>query len=548
MEAAPASFLKRHRGDLFGGLTAAVVALPLALAFGVASGAGALAGLWGAIFVGFFASIFGGTRHQVSGPTGPMTVVMALIIVQSSGNVSLAFAAVVLAGVIQILFGLLGIGRYVKLVPQPVVSGFMSGIGVIIILLQLAPALGYDSPGGAIIVKLAALPPMIAKPNFHALLLCAICLAIMIATPKRIAALVPPPLLAILIGTAAGLLLLRDAPVIGTIPTGLPEITLPSLTLADVPLLVRFALILAFLGSIDSLLTSLVADSVTRTHHDSNRELIGQGIGNAVAGCFGGIAGAGATMRTLVNIRAGATGRLSGALHAVVLLLLVLGFGGAASYIPLAVLAGILLKVGFDIIDWRYLKRIHVVPRAGVVIMMTTLLATVFVDLMTAVAVGIVMAALLFVSRMADAQMESAKIAFSPEHATDLSPEEAAILDRAAGRIVLFHIEGPLSFGSARDIARMLQNSPEKDALVVDLSDVPFIDTSASMALEEAIVGLRDINDTVILAGMRPRVADTLKKTGVLQLLAPSQIADTRLQALEAAEAYIAGNGAPRPS
>jgi SulP family sulfate permease len=180
--------------------------------------------------------------------------------------------------------------------------------------------------------------------------------------------------------------------------------------------------------------------------------------------------------------------------------------------------------------------------------MMTTLLATVFVDLMTAVAVGIVMAALLFVSRMADAQMESAKIAFSPEHATDLSPEEAAILDRAAGRIVLFHIEGPLSFGSARDIARLLQNSPEKDALVVDLSDVPFIDTSASMALEEAIVGLRDINDTVILAGMRPRVADTLRKTGVLQLLAPSQIADTRLQALEAAEAYIAGNGAPPPS
>ncbi|UCF75052.1 MAG: SulP family inorganic anion transporter, partial [Betaproteobacteria bacterium] len=348
---------------------------------------------------------------------------------------------------------------------------------------------------------------MISQPNWQALVLCAACLAIMIATPKRIAALVPPPLLAILIGTAAGLLLLRSAPVIGTIPSGLPEVTLPSLKLADVPLLVRFALILAFLGSIDSLLTSLVADSVTRTHHDSNRELIGQGIGNVAAGLFGGIAGAGATMRTLVNIRAGATTRFSGALHAVVLLLLVLGFGGAASYIPLSVLAGILLKVGFDIIDWRYLKRIHVVPRAGVVIMLTTLLATVFVDLMTAVAVGIVMAALLFVSRMADAQMESARIAFSPEHATDLSPEEGAILDRAAGRIVLFHVEGPLSFGSARDIARMLQTSPEKDALVIDLSDVPFIDTSASMALEEAILGLRDLNDRVILAGMRPRVS-----------------------------------------
>lgn len=548
MEAAHTSLIKQHRGDIFGGLTAAIVALPLALAFGVASGAGALAGLYGAIFVGFFAAVLGGTRHQVSGPTGPMTVVMALIIAQTSGNLALAFAAVILAGGFQILFGLFGIGRYVKLVPQPVVSGFMSGIGVIIIILQLAPALGYDSPAGAILVKLAAVPPMIAKPNLHALILCAICLAIMVATPKRIAAAVPPPLLAILVGTILGVLVLRDAPVIGSIPSGLPSLTVPTLNLADVPLLVRFGLILAFLGSIDSLLTSLVADSVTRTHHNSNRELIGQGIGNVIAGAFGGIAGAGATMRTLVNIRAGATTRLAGALHAVVLLLLVLGFGSAASYIPLSVLAGILLKVGFDIIDWRYLKRVHVVPRPGVIIMLTTLLATVFVDLMTAVAVGIVMAALLFVSRMADAQMESAKIAFSPEHATDLSPEEAEILDRAAGRIVLFHVEGPLSFGSARDIARMLQNSPEKDALVVDLSDVPFIDTSASMALEEAIVGLRDINDTVILAGMRPRVVDTLKKTGVLQLLAPNQVASSRLEALKAAEAYTTANGnAPTP-
>ncbi len=547
MEAAHSSLIKQHRGDIFGGLTAAIVALPLALAFGVASGAGALAGLYGAIFVGFFAAVFGGTRHQVSGPTGPMTVVMALIIAQTSGNLALAFAAVILAGGFQILFGVFGIGRYVKLVPQPVVSGFMSGIGVIIIILQLAPALGYDSPSGAIVVKLAALPAMIAKPNLHALILCGICLAIMVATPKRIAAAVPPPLLAILVGTIAGILFLRDAPVIGSIPSGLPELSVPSLKLADVPPLVRFGLILAFLGSIDSLLTSLVADSVTRTHHDSNRELIGQGIGNVVAGAFGGIAGAGATMRTLVNIRAGATSRLAGALHAVVLLLLVLGFGGAASYIPLSVLAGILLKVGFDIIDWRYLKRVHIVPRPGVVIMMTTLLATVFVDLMTAVAVGIVMAALLFVSRMADAQMESAKIAFSPEHATDLSPEEAAILDRAGGRIVLFHVEGPLSFGSARDIARMLQNSPEKDALVVDLSDVPFIDTSASMALEEAIVGMRDLNDTVILAGMRPRVADTLRKTGVLQLLGPNQISSSRLDALKAAETYTTANGSAPP-
>ncbi len=537
------SFVEKHKGDLFGGLTAAIVALPLALAFGVASGAGALAGLWGAILVGFFAAVFGGTRHQVSGPTGPMTVVMALVITQLAGNLAAAFTVVVLAGGIQILFGLLGIGRYVKLVPQPVVSGFMSGIGFIIIILQLAHALGHAPPPGEIVEKLAALPAMVASPNVQALILCVVCLAIMSATPQKIAARVPPPLIAIVVGTLGGVFILPAAPVIGEIPTGLPAFTIPSISLSDLPAMLRFALILAFLGSIDSLLTSLVADSVTRTHHDSNRELVGQGIGNMVAGFFGGIAGAGATMRTLVNIRAGANSRLSGAIHAVVLLLLVLGFGGVASYIPLAVLAGILLKVGYDIIDWPYLKRIHVVPRAGVVIMMTTLGITVFVDLMTAVAVGIVMASLLFVARMADAQMQSARVAFASEHARDLAPEEAAILDAAGGRIVLFHIEGPLSFGSARDISRLMQSTPEKDALVVDLSDVPFIDTSASMALEETVLALRELGDTVILFGARERVRETLAKTGVLKLLDERQMAATRLEALQAARDFVTAPG-----
>jgi SulP family sulfate permease len=532
--------IREHRGDIFGGVTSAVVALPLALAFGVVSGAGALAGLYGAIFVGFFAAVFGGTRLQVSGPTGPMTVVMALIITQTSGNVSLAFAAVIVAGIFQILFGVVGIGRFIKLVPQPVVSGFMTGIGMIIIILQLAPALGYALPPGPILVKLAAVPEMVAKPNYEALALCLGSLAMMAATPRRIALLIPPPLVVIVVGTIAAAAFLTAAPVIGAIPTGIPSIALPGIELGEVPLVVEFALILAFLGAIDSLLTSLVADSVTRTRHDSNRELVGQGIGNAVAGLFGGIAGAGATMRTLVNIRAGATSRLSGALHAVVLLLLVLGFGRRASSIPLSVLAGILLKVGYDIIDWQYLKRIHVMPKAGVIIMLTTLLMTVFVDLMTAVAVGIVMASLLFVSRVANSQMETARIAFSPEHVDEPTDEEAAILQRAGGRIMILHVEGPLSFGSARDIAYLMQASPQKDALVVDLTDVPFIDTSASMALEEAIEGLRAMGDTVIVFGMRPRVADTLRKTGVMRLLGPGQVASNRLEALKAAETYTA--------
>ena len=536
------AFLQQHRGDFFGGVTAAVVALPLALAFGVASGAGALAGLWGAILVGFFAAVFGGTRQQVSGPTGPMTVVMASILTQLGGNLALGFTVVVLAGVLQIVFGMTRLGTYIKFVPQPVLSGFMSGIGIIIIILQLAAGLGHKAPEGEILEKLAALPCMLMHPGFDAFALCAICVAIMVMTPKAVARRVPPPLIAVVIGTLAGVFVFNEAPVIGGIPTGLPDIHVPSITLADVPTILRYALIIAFLGSIDSLLTSLVADSMTRTRHNPNKELVGQGIGNIAAGLLGGIPGAGATMRTLVNIRAGATGPLSGAIHAIVLLLIVLGFSDVASHIPLAVLAGILLKVGYDIIDWSYLKRVHKAPRADVVIMLVTLAMTVFVDLITAVGVGIVMASLLYVSRAADAQLQSAKLATRAEHAAGLTVEEAAIMDRAEGRIVLFHITGPLSFGSARDVTRLMRTSDVTDALVVDLSDVPFMDTSASMALEEEITGLRALGDTVILFGLCGSVRDTLQRTGVLDQLTPWQIATSRLEALKAAENHIRSN------
>lgn len=533
----------RHRGDVFGGLTAAVVALPLALAFGVASGAGALAGLWGAILVGFFAAVFGGTRHQVSGPTGPMTVVMALIITQLGGNLALAFTVVVLAGLFQIAFGLVRIGQYIKLVPQPVVSGFMSGIGVIIIILQFAHGLGHEPPAGEVVEKLAALPGMALAPGYQALALCGLCLAVMIFTPRRVAVLLPPPLVAVLAGTVIAVLWLPDAPRIGDIPTGLPQPAFPALTLADLPTVLRYALILAFLGSIDSLLTSLVADSITRTHHDSNRELVGQGIGNIAAGLCGGIAGAGATMRTLVNIRAGATSRLSGAIHALVLLVAVLGFGGAASHIPLAVLAGILLKVGYDIIDWSYLKRFRHAPRADFSVMVVTLALTVFVDLMTAVAAGVVMASLIFVARTAEVQMKNARVSYSSDQVADLAAEEAALLDAAGGRIVLFHVEGPLSFGSARDLSRLMRSSTGREALVVDLSDVPFIDTSASMALEEVIMQTRETGDAVILCGLRGPVRETLERTGVMALLGARQLAASRLQALQLARDCIADNG-----
>ena len=527
------------RGDIFGGITAAIVALPMALAFGVASGAGPLAGLYGAIFVGLFAALFGGTPAQVSGPTGPMTVVMAILFTRFAHEPAMVFTVVMLGGLFQVLFGLLRFGRYINLVPYPVISGFMSGIGCIIIILQLAPFFGHSPSSSAILERVAGLPSVIGNPVMQALVPGTIALAIVYLTPARIRQYIPPAIIALIISSVAAMLWFPLAPVIGEIPSGLPQIRVPDFTLADFPLIIRYALILAFLGSIDSLLTSLVADSMTRTHHDSDRELIGQGIGNFTSGMFGGIPGAGATMRTVVNIRSGGRTPLSGAVHALVLFLIVIGFSGLVSHVPHAVLAGILIKVGIDIIDWRYLKRVTRAPKAGVFIMLTTLVLTVAVDLITAVAAGMIMASVLFVKRMADAQMQSMKLIFDPGHVDDLTPEESEILERAGGRIVLFHLEGPMSFGSAKDIARVLRSSVKQDILIIDLSDVPFIDSSASITLEEVIQDIHAQNDIVILCGLRQKVSDVLGKIGVTRLIKSDCILTSRTEALRRADRLL---------
>lgn len=468
-----------------------------------------------------------------------MTVVMAILVTRFAHEPGIMFTVVMLGGVIQVLFGVFKFGGYINLVPYPVISGFMSGIGCIIIIMQLAPFVGMEAPDG-MLQTLISLPSLLSSPNLHALLPGLVSLAIVLFTPEKLKKLLPPPLLALFAGTLVAVLWFPDAPVIGDIPRGLPSIQMPVFTLADFPLIIRYSLILAFLGSIDSLLTSLVADSLTRTYHNSNRELVGQGIGNFISGLFGGIPGAGATMRTVVNIRSGGTTRVSGIIHAITLFVIVMGFGSLVVHIPLSVLAGILIKVGIDIIDWRYLKRIVRAPKAGVLIMLTTLALTVLIDLITAVAVGMVMAALLFVKRMADAQMKSMRLTFQPDQVEDLVPEEADILERSAGRIVIFHLEGPMSFGSAKDIARVLRSSKNQDVLVIDLSDVPFIDSSASITLEEIIQDVQKDQDIVVICGLREKVQSVLSRFGILNLIDQDCIVGKRLDALRKADEILA--------
>lgn len=525
------------RGDLYGGVTAAVVALPLALAFGVASGAGPVAGLYGAIFVGFFAALFGGTPSQVSGPTGPMTVVMAGVITQYGHDPAMAFTVVMLAGAFQILFGVLKLGRYVSLVPFPVISGFMSGIGCIIIILQLAPLIGQATPEGGPLAALAGLPDQLRAPQADAAIVGLVSLAIVYLTPARLNHLVPAPLIALLVGSALVFVVLPGAPVLGEIPTGLPEPHLPTFTLEAVPGIIQSALVLALLGSIDSLLTSLIADNITQTQHHSDRELVGQGIGNLLAGAFGAIPGAGATMRTVINVRTGGRTPISGALHALVLLAIVLGLGGLAEHIPHAVLAGILIKVGIDIIDWPYLRRIREAPRAGVFFMLVVLLLTVLVDLITAVAVGIVLASLLFVKRMSDLQLANIKAITGESDEPSLSEAEKAALAAGGGRVILYHLSGPFSFGAAKGMARRLAASDDYDALVLDLQEVTFLDSSASLGLEDAIKQAQGHDKEVYLVGIRPEVAKTLDRLGVLSLLPEAQRHVSRLDALKEAAA-----------
>ncbi|HHJ17945.1 MAG TPA: SulP family inorganic anion transporter [Gammaproteobacteria bacterium] len=544
------------RGDIYGGLTAAVVALPLALAMGVSSGAGPIAGIYGAIFVGLFAALFGGTPAQVSGPTGPMTVVMAAIFTQYTAlypenpayGAALAFSVVMMGGLFQILFGIMKLGKYINLIPHPVVSGFMSGIGVIIILLQLGPLLGHAALPGPL-ASARALPDILGNPVMIDLSLGLLALVIVYLLPKSINRILPSPLLALIIGTLAlyvwqgeeitslvengkTMFKLGGASVLGDIPTGIPVPHLPVFELALLAGMVKSALMLAALGAIDSLLTSLVADSVTRSYHESDRELIGQGIGNTIAGLFGGLPGAGATMRTVVNVRAGGRTPISGALHALVLLAIVLGAGVVARYIPHAILAGILVKVGTDIIDWDYLKRMNKVPKSGVLIMLTVLFCTVFVDLITAVAIGMVMASFLFMQRMVDLQLASITAITDPHEESPLSEEETQLLKDAGGRILLFHISGPMSFGAAKGMARQLAGFDEYDVLVLDLSDVPQLDFTSTRALDDMLHDAWDSGREAYLVGCRKQVHDMLVQQGVMDKFHESRLKDTRVEAL----------------
>ena len=545
------------RGDAFGGLTAAVIALPMALAFGIAVGnasgvpeVGAAAGLWGAVIIGLVASLFGGTPTLISEPTGPMTVVFTSVVISFASTaespekaLAMAFSVGVLAGVFQILFGLFRLGRYITMMPYTVISGFMSGIGIILVLLQLAPFLGQD-PKGGVMGTLSQLPALIQGTQPMELSLAVITLTILWFTPSALKKVCPPQLLALVVGTLLAVSVFSGAG-LRTIPSfsaEFPSLSMPDFSGGQIRMMVVNAAVLGMLGCIDALLTSVVADSLTRTEHDSNKELIGQGLANVASGLFGALPGAGATMGTVVNIQAGGRTALSGVIRAVVLMLVVLLAAPLASMIPLAVLAGIALKVGIDIIDWEFLKRAHHLSPKAAVITYGVIVLTVLVDLITAVGIGVFVANVLTIDRMSALQSKKVKTISTTDDDVELSEEEQSLLDQAAGKVLLFQLAGPMIFGVAKAISREHNAIGNCQAVVFDLSEVSHLGVTAAIALENAVKEAMEVGRQVFMVGATGSTANRLRKLKLLERLPERHITSDRLQALQLAVAELTPN------
>jgi SulP family sulfate permease len=530
------SRLSNVRNDFFGGLAAGVVALPLALAFGVAAGLGPAAGLYGAIAAGIVAAVFGGTPVQITGPTGPMTLVVGGIVAANaltSGQVNLpvVVAVFVLAGIVQILLGLLRAGSYIRYVPYPVISGFMSGIGVIIILQQLFPLLGSASPASTPLAILKELDLLPGKVNWSAATLSALTIAIVFILPRFTRA-VPAALVALVVATAAAALLALDVPVIGEIPSGWPSLVLPSFRPGLLLGMAAPAIELAFLGAIDSLLTALVADNITRSQHDSNRELVGQGLGNIAAALIGGLPCAGATMRTVVNVDAGGRTRLSGVFHGLFLAGVLLGLSRLVGLVPLAVLAGVLVSVGIGIIDTRGLGHILKVPRSDAFLMLAVLLLTVFADLIVAVLAGLIVASFVFMKKVSDISERQTTFTLL---ADEPWADEVGIPDAIREQLLVKHVDAPLFFGFASQFLRLSDQASTGKLLVLRMDRISYMDQSGVYALQDALTRLTGAGLRVLVVGIPTAHLDLLRRLQVVPHVLPEQDVFEDFERLKAA-------------
>ena len=530
------------RGDVLGGITATVVSLPVVIAYGAASGLGPAAGLYGAVAIGFFAAALGGTRALISSPTTSMTVATIVIIANHAANLTEALTVIVMSGLVQVLLGLLRIGRLVAYTPYVVISGFTSGIGVILVLTQVAPFFGTPMSGGGPLGALRALPETLSHVNAGALAIAVTTLAIGVLWPRALARRMPSPIAALVAGTLMGVLWLHDAPVVGPLPAGLPELRLTLPSAAVLANAVQPAVVLALFGSMRTLLASLFADSLTGARHDPDRELVAQGIGNMAAGLVGGIPGAGTTKTTAANIRAGGRTSVSGVLRAAFLLALLLGLGPLVAPIPHAALAGILVKTGWSVIDWRLLARMHRIRREHLLVMLTTLGLTVFVDLITAVVVGLIAASLANAQQMEDMELESVVSVPLLDRTFFRGFPGMAAVDPHSARVGLVALRGRFTVASSRELATVIgADIRDHEVVVFDFSGATYLDDSAAMVIDQLLDTAEATQTGIVVAGLSGSVANTLGRFDLLRRVPAGQVVDTMDDARQAAADLLDG-------
>jgi SulP family sulfate permease len=510
----------------------------MGLAFGVVSGLGPVAGLYSAICTGIFAALFGGTATQIAGPTGPIAIVMASVVVSFADEPLAVGGVILLAGIIQIGFGVTRLGRYISLVPYPVMSGFGTAVGCIIIVMQLSPIIGQP-PVGDTVTAISVLPARLPASNIVAVAVALACTFACALAPRKLRAVVPVHL-AVLVGgslivSVAGL----NVPYLAAPESLLPDLHwTPILSLPWTDMWVA-ALVLALISSLDSLLTSVIADNATQQFHDSDRELVGQGLGNACAALLGALPGSGSAFRTLANIRGGGITQLSAVVHSLALLVLLLVLGKLIGFIPSSVVAGILVYVGIGIIDWKYIRRFPYVPRGGVIIMVTVWLVALFGNVVTGAAIGFVMASLGFVKRMADLQLAAVDVSDEAREGSLLNEAERVALEQSGQKTLLIRLAGPVTFGAANRLYRRLANIAAYKAIVLDFSEVPHIDESGIIALENIIRAASDNEQVTFVSGLRTDIARSIVHYGLSPLLKSCPRYESRLNALEAAAAYV---------
>ena len=515
------------RGDAFGGVTAGALLLPLAMGYGIISGLGPVAGLYGAIAVCLFAAVFGGTRGMIAGPNTFATVTTAVVVAEYTDNLTAALTTAMLAGLILVAFGVLRLGRYVSYVPYSLLSGFFTALGILIMVTQILPALGAPQVGGGVMGSIRAWPDAVLNVNLHALAVAGISLGVTVFWPRRLARFAPAQFMALLLATLAGMLVFRDAPVIGAIPFELPSLQLPVLSTALLVRLLQPALIIALLVSVGTLATSLQIDAITGTHHQPNRELVSHGIGNLVAGAIGGLPGGVNTGATMANVGNGGRSQVAGVLASIVLLLLVVAVRPVAAGIPYAALSGILIVIGWNFMDRRFIAHMHRIPRAYVFMTLLTVLLALFVNFVDAMLIGLIAAA--FISARRAEGHELGRLVSVPLLDRAIIGEENIDdgTDPFEARTGLVVFPDRVSVASARELTRIVSRDVGGHRIVIfDLSRTIYVDDTAAVIIGQLVdTAMTRSTRRFVIAGLQGDVADSLNAMDLLARVSPEHFA-----------------------